>query len=199
DIYQGDEGVSLQYDAATGQNIDNTATVHLPSYSLINNVIARHKNAGLKIEAMPDTAVDVIHNTIVSATHTSGIGVEVLTGTVRLTNTIIASHTVGISNTVGTVSENYSLFAGNGANIAGTVATGTNSLYVTDPGFTDPSQNNYRLVETSPAVNAAINAGVSEDRDRKSRPIGAGYDIGAYEFGDSNSIYFPLIMKASSS
>lgn len=53
-----------------------------------------------------------------------------------------------------------------------------------DPQFTNISQRNFSLRNTSPAINAGLSLSlVQDDFNRVSRPQGSKYDIGAYEFG----------------
>jgi hypothetical protein len=52
---------------------------------------------------------------------------------------------------------------------------------------------NYHLQAGSPAIDLGTNAGVTTDLDGRKRPLGAGYDMGAYEF--QSHIYLPLILK----
>ena len=56
---------------------------------------------------------------------------------------------------------------------------GQNPLFVTPP--TTPGTGNFQLREGSPAADAGVNAGLTDDIEGNARPSGAGYDIGAYE------------------
>jgi len=57
-------------------------------------------------------------------------------------------------------------------------------LWKVDPQFVNPESGDYHLTSTSPAIDAGYNLGTSvpNDYDGISRPQGAGYDIGAFEF-----------------
>ncbi len=50
------------------------------------------------------------------------------------------------------------------------------------PRFVDEANNDYHVRAGSPAIDAGINAGIANDLDGQTRPFGAGYDLGAYEF-----------------
>jgi predicted esterase len=56
---------------------------------------------------------------------------------------------------------------------------------VADAGFRNPLTKDYRLTTASTAVDAGVSVageGVLKDADRVTRPFGAAYDIGAYEY-----------------
>ena len=65
-----------------------------------------------------------------------------------------------------------------------------NSLVVVNPGtpsisgnplFVDPALSNFRLQAGSPAIDAASGYTTGQDFDANPRPVGSGYDIGAFE------------------
>jgi hypothetical protein len=62
---------------------------------------------------------------------------------------------------------------------AGYTVTGTVNL---NPQFVSATTDNYHLQSTSPAIDKAYANGIASDFDGTSRPQGAGYDIGAYEY-----------------
>lgn len=51
-----------------------------------------------------------------------------------------------------------------------------------NPIFADSAADNYHILAGSPAIDAGTNMGVISDLEGISRPQGAGYDIGPYEF-----------------
>ena len=56
-----------------------------------------------------------------------------------------------------------------------------------DPLFVNELGSNYRLKQASPCINTGVVIGsVTNDLDGGTRPTGAGYDMGAYEFGSVN-------------
>ncbi|NJM16336.1 MAG: T9SS type A sorting domain-containing protein, partial [Bacteroidales bacterium] len=83
------------------------------------------------------------------------------------------------------------IFAGNGENTLGASGVDTskyvfkNNMTGEEPLFFNASVFNYRLLEGSPAIDASLTGLVpAKDFDNNSRPIGAGYDMGAFEFGN---------------
>ncbi len=136
------------------------------------------------------------HNTIARNIGGDGSGVHITSfewegtvypSTVTLTNTILVSHSVGISVTVGnTVTVNGILWD------SGTPITVSQSItaivmvqnqHTGDPAFVDPDAGDYHISPGSAAVDAGVNAGVTDDIDGQPWPSGLGYDIGADELG----------------
>ena len=74
----------------------------------------------------------------------------------------------------------------------GAVLTGTVNVYG-DPAFRDPGRGDYHLTPASAAIDQGVDAGVTTDIDGNSRPQGAGYDIGAYEY--VLRVYLPLVLR----
>ena len=173
------------------QFISNTANngggVYLNGYTspsrMVNALFAHNTsvNEGTALDlADGSTAVDILHATIVGSADNVGTAIRVGAGhTVHITNTIIANHAAGISNANGTVYEDYNLFYGNITNTID-VTSGGHSL-VGDPKFVDPLLNDYHLHAGSAAIDHGVYAGIFNDLDSNPRPIGAGFDIGAYE------------------
>lgn len=161
-------GVFLQYGDDSGP-------------TLVNNVIASSGNKTLWAEgtvADPMT-VTLIHNTLAGDGTGSGVHVGKYVS-LRLTNTIVASHTWGVTNTVpasSTVAANYTLFWAN----AYPGLVGSHSL-TGNPAFTDPSGGDYHIYPNSAALDQGVNVGVTRDIDGEARPNGARPDIGADEF-----------------
>jgi CSLREA domain-containing protein len=124
----------------------------------------------------------ILFTTIASPTVDDGVAIFVNSGSVGITDTIITSHTIGIYNTGGTVYEDYDLFSGNTTNQINATG-GTHDVHA-DPRFVDPSQGDYYLGVGSPAISAGVNANVFTTLDGLPRPLGNGFDIGAYEFVD---------------
>jgi fibronectin-binding autotransporter adhesin len=137
----------------------------------------------------------VTHTTISSPTLSGISGIYVEAGTGSILNSILSSHTIAISNTGGTITEDYNLFFDNTTNMVG-VTTGTHSLNG-DPRFIDPLHDDYHLQFGSPAIDHGVDAGVYTDLDGNPRPIGVGFDIGAYEyqFVPRTIIYLPVITR----
>lgn len=190
--------------ALTGtQFLGNVATVggglwHSGSSGRIANALFSRNVAtttlGAAMYLSSTGAVAVLHSTIASPTLGGGAAIFIVAGTVRLTDTLIASYTVGISNAGGTVSENYTLFNGVTTPRAGAVGVGANSFTGTAQ-FVSPASDNYHLALGSAAINAGVNAGVFLDFEGTSRPFGGGFDIGYDEWGVSLRAYLPKVWR----
>ena len=72
------------------------------------------------------------------------------------------------------------LFFGDGASPSFSTAS-----ISADPRFVDVNSNNFQLQQGSPAIDTGANDGISRDIVQTVRPLGAAYDIGAYEFAGS--------------
>jgi len=165
--------------------------------TLVNNVVVDNqvypysqsgdRGGGLYIVA---SSIRLLHSTLSRNVGGNGSGVDV-TGngygdfsSVALTNTILVSHTLGIAVWEGnTATLEGTLWYGNEQDTGGdgTILTGTVNVYG-DPAFVDPDGGDYHLGIRSAAIDAGVEAGVSDDIDGDARPQGAGYDIGADEF-----------------
>jgi uncharacterized repeat protein (TIGR01451 family) len=107
-------------------------------------------------------------------------------GTAALTNTVLVSHTVGMYVASGsTATLEATLWATDTwANHAdwggpGKITTGTVNIWG-DPGFADPDNGDYHIHAKSAAINAGVDAGVTEDMDGDPRTDGRP-DLGADE------------------
>jgi hypothetical protein len=92
---------------------------------------------------------------------------------------------IGDYRATGTVVKNNIVYGNTGSNIrdVGMDTTLSNNL-TTDPKFVNPSIADFHLQSTSPAIDAgATLTEVTTDFEGTSRPRGAAYDIGAFEFG----------------
>jgi predicted outer membrane repeat protein len=153
--------------------------------------------AGMAILLDSAGRVDLVHLTVAHPASASGPAIEVLTGTVGLTNSIVVSHSIGISNSGGIVSQNYNLFFANGSNSQGPISGGLNTV-TGDPAFIDPGSDDYHLGPGSAAIDNGTDAGVITDFDSEPRPQGLGFDIGYDEVPPPTTgikLYLPFVTR----
>ena len=163
------------------------------SARIVNTLFERNRSDESTMYFAATSLVSVIHTTIASPTQAGTAAITVVTGTLRVTNTIIASHTVGILRNGGTVQENFNLFFGNGLDRSAGVPVGPNSLSG-NPRFANVWAGDYHLTEASPARNTGTNAGITTDFEGHPRPIGGAYDMGYDEWLPPRA-YVPLVAR----
>lgn len=123
---------------------------------------------------------EVIHATIAdpgAAGFNPAAGIYVESGSLGVTNTLIADHELGIANFNGIATEDYNLFQNTSVLISG-VLTGGHSLNSVTLQFADPANDDYHLRVGAEAIDNGIGAGVTFDFESQPRPIGPGFDIG---------------------
>jgi len=118
------------------------------------------------------------HNTVARNGGPAGVsGIHFYLGILDAVDTIIAGHDVGVENEYGTATMDHTLWDGNGTDIVGTVTT-SNDVYGA-PAF---ALDGYHLTYLSAAIDAGVDATLTEDVDGQPRPMRDTFDIGADEF-----------------
>ncbi|CAG0931295.1 putative outer membrane protein pmp20 [Thermoflexales bacterium] len=153
--------------------------------SLANSLFARNNAgqaaAGLSLNSSGTATLR--HLTVVDPGSNAFEAIVVTGGTADIKNTSMTSHTIGLSRTAGTLTADYNLYFGNVVTQSGAILPGSHDVVGFDPLFVDPAagSDNYRLQLFSPAVDAGVDAGIYTDLGGQPRPIGHGFDIGAFE------------------
>ncbi|MBI3563298.1 MAG: hypothetical protein HY080_16465 [Gammaproteobacteria bacterium] len=166
---------------------DNTGN----NINVWNNIIYNNNNAGIRFNTNTLHGCLVYNNTLYQ-NNTAGSAAGELsndwnfpTDALDVENNIVyprtgmayAGGTVDFGGTFGTVTNNL-WYNGSGATL------GDSSLVLADPQFVTPGTD-FHLLTGSMAIDtgsAAVSGRVVDDYDARSRPQGAGYDIGAYEY-----------------
>jgi hypothetical protein len=178
---------------------------------LANNVVADNRahssGGGLYIVG---SSSRLLHTTIARNGGGDGSGVCIAgtDSTVALTNTILVSHTVGITAAAGNTATLEATLWGTGTwgndtdwDGDGMIITGTVNLWG-DPAFVDPDVGNYHILSSSAAIDAGVDAGITNDMDGNPRPRDgdcdsiAAVDIGAVEY--YGCVYLPIVLKSLS-
>ena len=165
-------------------------------FTVTNNIIADNDplwrgGAAVYLRGLSTGAVGLVaHNTLARNTSASGgQGIHLAQrAEAILRNNIIVSHTVGLTvdiesqaNVDGTLWGAGAWANGQDWGGYGAVSFGAADLHG-DPGFLYPQYQDYHLRAESLAVDHGVDAGITVDIDGHSRPLGAGFDIGADEF-----------------
>jgi hypothetical protein len=137
----------------------------------------------------------LLHTTLARNQGGNGTGVYAFTNSgivdsvVAMTNTIVVSHSTGImAATNNTVTLNGVLWYSNTANAEGGYIIAANAI-TGNPAF---ASDGYHLTSQSAAVDTGVVAGVANDIDSGSRPIGRP-DLGADEWGAR--VFLPIVLK----
>lgn len=170
-----------------GIALDGTASLVLANSIIADNSAAATNGNGAAVYVGASAQARMTHVTIAAAELNPQAGMYAAatgkSGDVRLTNSIVVSHTTGIVNqgVTGRVTLDRVLFFGNGTDTAGSLAVQAQSI-TADPGFVDPTAGNYLIGPASGAINTGINTTVTTDINGDSRPLNGRFDIGADEY-----------------
>lgn len=182
-------GTSLIGNTAPQRGGGVAAERHL---DIVNSLFARnsaYSGAAVWMWGSSTVQNELRHLTIVSPTlgsvyTTAGAIMVHGEATAMITNTIVGGYPYAIdAYDGGTAYEDYNLYYNLGTasfkENGGLIHSGGHSLYNLDPRFVDPSEDDYHLGAGSPAIEAGIDIGVTEDIDGDLRHAGRPPDIGA--------------------
>lgn len=167
---------------------------------VVNSLFARNTadNTGSALALDSDSAVEIVHATIVGDTGQNVPGIALNTGGLLLQNSIVTRHVTGVRNVSGVLQQDYNLFYQNGANINGSFSGGGNNVSG-DPKFVAPESGDFHIGAGSAALDAGVNVGVTVDFEGDNRPFGDGFDIGFDEADLStplqHKLHLPVILK----
>ena len=173
--------------------ISNSATdsgggirLEVSTASFTNNIVADNGTTGTGSGLyVLGSALQLRHTTLARNVGGDGRGLYVTNqgatpSTVALTNTIVAGHVTGISVDNGnTISLASTLWHENGTPYSGAL-TESNPRYG-NPVFVNSDVGDYHIRPGSAAIDVGVDARITVDRDGYPRPVGEGYDLGAYE------------------
>jgi uncharacterized repeat protein (TIGR01451 family) len=159
------------------------------SNSLVNNIVADNHAGGSGSGLYIDGSSQLWHTTVAHNTGGDGSGIYVTEGlsltSVVFTNTIVSQQVVGISVTVGnTVTVNGILWHNVYDEVSQSLTATVNlqNQHWGNASFVYPDGGDYHIDADSAAIDRGVDAVIGTDVDGESRPIGAGYDLGADEY-----------------
>jgi uncharacterized repeat protein (TIGR01451 family) len=162
--------------------------------TLIADNQADYEGAGIYISGGP---LHLWHTTLANNTGGVGSGIAIAdwdpwnepgTATVDLRDTIIANQDIGLNVLDGsTVEVDSILWSMDGITLTQVPEADVSLVnqFTGDAAFIDPSNGDYHIGAASAARDMGINAGVLTDLDGLVRPMGFGYDLGAYEYPEA--------------
>lgn len=167
-------------------------TIILFSSDLIieNSVFGPAASGGVAITAN-GAGIILRNNTFYGATGENGrgIGVDQSPSVSILNNVLVNNAAGGIVLVTGTHTVQNNLASGNtGGNCSGSGCTGSGNLFGSgfDAKFVNAAAADFHLQSGSAAIDSGQTIGaLTVDKDKVTRPQGAGYDMGAYEFGSA--------------
>ncbi|BAY61777.1 Parallel beta-helix repeat protein [Calothrix brevissima NIES-22] len=184
-IYTGkiEDGNGIIIDDSKNTQNNSTLGVYT-GWTLVENNIT-YKNGGSGIHAYKSQYVDILHNTAYLNNQSPEIKHGQIfansSSDVNIVNNILyapPNKYININAQNTKVTYNYNIYA----NSTLMETKGYNDI-LADPKFVNPSQGDFRLQATSPAINKAYPlASLKTDYAGKARPSSGGYDIGAYEY-----------------
>jgi predicted outer membrane repeat protein len=161
---------------------------------IINSLFASNKsNLGSALYLGNAGQTRILHTTLADNVANPSAVIYSITGTLGITDSIIASHSIGIVKTNGTAWQDYNLFYGVTTPISGTVNGGANNASG-NPNFISPADGNYHLQPLSAAIDQGVDVGVATDFDGDTRPALNGFDIG---YDESTVVLTPRIYLAA--
>lgn len=168
-------------------------TYHISDWTVRNNVFSGYESWAISGGGIPNMLVE---NNIFAGNESTGAyyGVVMIGegGSGVLRNNIFLNHTVmssGIQSGA-TIDGDYNMYW----NTVNPASPGPNDITGLDPRFTDAAGKDYTLLSDSPAINTGeTRTGFSTDLLGNSRPAGAAWDRGPYEFQGTPSGIAPLI------
>ena len=162
--------------------------------TLVTNNQASVEGTGIYISGI---LLHLWHTTLASNTGGDGSGLaignynpgsEAYISNVDLRNTIVASQTIGLNVSDGSSVEVDSILWYSTPITVTEVPAAEVSLVnqlTGDPDFSDPDNGNFHIGPASAARDTGMVSGVPTDLDGFVRPMGFGYDLGAYEHADA--------------
>jgi predicted outer membrane repeat protein len=144
---------------------------------VVNSLFTRNQGDASALEFFFSGPADVIYTTIADTPRVTGTAIRVENTDLNLLNSIIVGQQLGLES-FGVVTQSHNLYFNNQLDVTGTVTAAGLIITGVDPRFANPLIDDYHLTFGSPAINQGADAGITDDVDGQTRPIGAGFEIG---------------------
>ena len=176
---------------------DHGLYIYNGPYTITNNIFY-NQAAGWNIQTSPGSHdISILENTLIGGANPQKDGCLILWGqntNVTIQNNIFYNgRNYAMDNYATTQSGSlfdHNLVYGSPSGIIGSIGGSiaeTNNLMNVNPILTAPATNDYHLQSGSPAIDAGAAVSVTEDFDGNPRPLGAAFDIGAYEYAGNGT------------
>jgi hypothetical protein len=169
--------------------------------AVLTNVLFSGNEAGWAGGILGDRSILTLTHVTFSGNNGYNVGGALYNywGTATLVNSILWGDTAFTGPEISTEGSATTTVTYSDIQFAG-VYTGAGNINA-DPRFVLPvavsaaptTAGNYHLWTGSPAIDHGTNAGVTIDLDGHPRPVGLGYDMGAYEFRPP--VYLPFVLR----
>ena len=180
---------------------DHGLYIYNGPYTITNNIFY-NQAAGWNIQTSPGSHdISILENTLIGGANPQKDGCLILWGqntNVTIQNNIFYNGTNYAMDNYQTTQSgslfDHNVVYGSPSGIVGSIGgslTETNNLMNVNPLLTAPATNDYHLQSGSPAIDAGAAVSVTEDFDGNPRPLGAAFDIGAYEYAGGTTATAP--------
>ena len=192
------DGNGIIIDDGRNEQFNSTYPAYTGSTLIENNVL--FDNGGKGVNVFKSDNVDVVNNTLYKNGKDSDVGPYQIShgdaSNVGVYNNVFygrsPSERINFAFFESNINYDNNLFYNGTLNTASGVSYGSQNIYDQDPLLVNPTLDfataNFRQTTGSPTINAGhATIHAAFDRDGVARPIGSGYDIGAYEVAGSNT------------
>jgi predicted outer membrane repeat protein len=161
--------------------------------SLFVDNVANSDGAGLFVNSASGR-FNLLFDTFATSSGTLGSSaISVFTGSVGITDTLIAYYSTGIARLGGSVNQDYNLFSQVPTPTSGGVSGGAHSQQG-QADFYSRLGGNFHLFIDSAGIDEGVDVGIATDFDGQPRPHGQGFDIG-FDETPVQRLFLPSVQR----